>query len=157
MYFNHVLSKAPTKITLKPKINTENRLPPFDIYIKDDKFNKANAPENEQLHAYQINKANKTYIKEMLSIKGIHPSVWIPYLIQFLKTNTTVKQGLLREFGIIDTVILIIKRGPVSSEICYNLLYDICKGNIKNKKRICENIDLILNEPDKSRSQELLT
>jgi hypothetical protein len=39
----------------------------------------------------------------------MHPSVWIPYLINFLKTNTSAKQSLLREFGIIDTVILIVQ------------------------------------------------
>lgn len=84
----------------------------------------------------------------------MHPAIWIPYLIEFLKTDTRVKQSLLREFGIIDTVILIVRRKSWDHpEICYNLLYDVCKGNIRNKKKICESIDLILNEPNKFYSQ----
>lgn len=61
LYFNTVLSKAPVRIVLRPIIQTENRLPPFDIYIKDVKdeckFTKLNSRENERLHGFQVNKA----------------------------------------------------------------------------------------------------
>lgn len=72
-YFSQTLSKSPVKITLRPIIRTENRLPPFDIYINNDKFTKLSARENDQLHGFQVNMFDKTYIKEILSVKGMHP------------------------------------------------------------------------------------
>lgn len=96
------MSSTPTKITLKPIIEPENRLPPFDIYVNDVKLLKISTRENEQLHAFQINKADRKYIKEIQSIKGMPPAIWVPYMINFLKTDTSIKQSMLREFSIID-------------------------------------------------------
>lgn len=82
----------------------------------------------------------------------------MPYFINFLKTDTSIKQSMLREFGIIQTVILILQnRSWDRPDLCYNLLYDVCKGNIINKKKVCQSIELILREPNKLYSQELLT
>lgn len=55
----------------------------------------------------------------------------------------------------IEILIDIIKKGDAPAEDCYNLLYEICKNNIKNKKRCCENnnIQFLLDEPNKYYSQ----
>lgn len=40
-YFNEILQTIPTKITLKPLLEVENRLPPFSIFVNEKKYNRS--------------------------------------------------------------------------------------------------------------------
>ena len=119
-------------------LEVENRLPPFSIYIlredekKEKKFHQYNRKlpgEDEQFHGFQINTIDKRPVKTILSIKGMKPSVWIPYLINYLKEgNVSAKQRILREFQILTILLNLIKskRYPEMKKLAYKLLFLIC-------------------------------
>lgn len=78
-------------------MEVENRLPPFSIFVNAKKYNRNLAGEDNNFHGFQINTIDKRQVKIILSIKGMQPEIWIPYLINYLKDgNITVKQKILR-------------------------------------------------------------
>ena len=91
------LQQKPTAITLVPLLDVENRLPPFKILVDEKRYNRSETIEDFDFHGFQINKVNKKPVNTILSMKGVKPNVWIPYLINYLKDgNISAKQRILR-------------------------------------------------------------
>lgn len=163
-YFDEkgVLKVESTKITLVPLLEVENRLPPFSIFVNDKCYNRSLASEDQNFHGFQINTVNKKPVKTLLSIKGVKPNVWIPYLIDYIKDgDISAKQRILREFQCLTILLDLIKsrRYPEMNTLAYKLLYLVCEGNNNNKKRCCESstLEFILNDKQKEDTCELLT
>jgi hypothetical protein len=60
-------------------------LPPFSILVNGKNYNRSLPGEDHNFHGFQITTVEKRVVDNLLSIKGTKPSVWLPYLINYLK------------------------------------------------------------------------